>query len=95
MQVLLNNLSPLLIHTITDNNQGNITKYNWLSMWSQHSCPCCSYGLLRHMGRDGIYWRCSHCYQEMPVWEISKCRNSYVSLHEFQNKHLDKIWQLS
>lgn len=34
---------------------------------SQHTCPCCSYTLLRHIRWGGIYWRCSHCYQEMPI----------------------------
>ncbi|PSB00771.1 hypothetical protein C7B64_21820 [Merismopedia glauca CCAP 1448/3] len=38
------------------------------SMTNQHSCPCCSYTLLRHIRLSGLYWRCSHCYQEMPAW---------------------------
>ncbi|BAY42803.1 pentapeptide repeat protein [Scytonema sp. HK-05] len=70
MQALLKESSQLLTHSITDNNQGNTTTYTWLPMWSQHRCPCCSYGLLRHMSVGGIYWRCSHCYQEMPVWDL-------------------------
>lgn len=39
-------------------------------MMSKHNCPCCSYTLLRHIRLGGLYWRCSHCYQEMPVSEI-------------------------
>ncbi len=35
---------------------------------TQHRCPCCSYVLLRHIRLSGVYWRCSHCYAEMPAW---------------------------
>ncbi|MBL1179116.1 MAG: hypothetical protein FWK01_29330 [Pantanalinema sp. GBBB05] len=38
------------------------------SMQAQHTCPCCSYILLRHIDSKGLYWRCSHCYEEMPAW---------------------------
>lgn len=37
------------------------------SMSDRHSCLCCSNTLLRHIRIGGIYWRCNHCYQEMPV----------------------------
>ncbi|MBE9229861.1 hypothetical protein IQ264_31140 [Phormidium sp. LEGE 05292] len=37
------------------------------SMSDRHTCLCCSNTLLRHIRSGGIYWRCSHCYQEMPV----------------------------
>lgn len=30
-------------------------------------CPCCSEVLLRHARHAGIYWFCTHCWQEMPV----------------------------
>ncbi len=40
---------------------------NSIPIMSRHTCPCCSYMLLRHIRRGAIYWRCSHCYQEMPV----------------------------
>ncbi len=29
-------------------------------------CPCCAGNLLRHVRHGGIYWFCSHCWQEMP-----------------------------
>lgn len=29
-------------------------------------CPCCSGGLLRHVGRHGVYWYCLNCRQSMP-----------------------------
>lgn len=29
-------------------------------------CPCCSGQLLRHARHSGVYWFCSHCWQEMP-----------------------------
>ncbi len=37
-------------------------------MLSNSTCPSCSYTLLRHISLRGIYWRCSHCYQEMPTF---------------------------
>ncbi|MFB2935876.1 hypothetical protein ACE1B6_11540 [Aerosakkonemataceae cyanobacterium BLCC-F154] len=37
------------------------------SMHEHHTCLCCSNILLRHIRIGGIYWRCSHCYQEMPI----------------------------
>lgn len=30
------------------------------------TCPCCSNRLLRHARHTGVYWFCSHCWQEMP-----------------------------
>jgi ribosomal protein L37AE/L43A len=37
------------------------------AMAGRHTCPCCCSTLLRHMRSGEIYWRCSSCYQEMPV----------------------------
>ncbi len=31
-----------------------------------NACPCCSTQLLRHARHNGVYWFCSHCWQEMP-----------------------------
>ncbi|MBD2040351.1 hypothetical protein [Microcoleus sp. FACHB-672] len=31
-----------------------------------NACPCCSNQLLRHARNNGVYWFCSHCWQEMP-----------------------------
>jgi len=39
------------------------------SMNSRQICLCCSNPLLRHIGLGKLYWRCSHCYQSMPVME--------------------------
>ena len=33
----------------------------------KHTCPCCSSTLLRHIRLGSIHWRCSQCYQEMPI----------------------------
>lgn len=38
-----------------------------LTLKGKHICPCCSYSLLRHIRSGRIYWRCSHCSQEMPI----------------------------
>ncbi|WP_250124445.1 pentapeptide repeat-containing protein [Chroococcidiopsis sp. CCMEE 29] len=40
------------------------------SMMSRHTYLCCSDTLLRHFRFGELYWRCSHCYQDMPVAEI-------------------------
>ncbi|HEY9727842.1 MAG TPA: hypothetical protein V6D50_15440 [Chroococcales cyanobacterium] len=29
------------------------------------SCPCCGNALLRHARRNGVYWYCTSCHQEM------------------------------
>jgi hypothetical protein len=47
----------------------------------RHTCPCCSYTLLRHIDSQGIYWRCSHCYQEMPVLEDEIEKRYFFSIH--------------
>ncbi len=70
MQVLLKRSSQALTHPTIGNSQGNTAIYIWQSMMSKHTCPCCSYTLLRHIRLGGIYWRCSHCYQEMPVYTL-------------------------
>lgn len=35
-------------------------------------CPCCSEPLLRHFRHGGVYWFCTHCWQEMPTLEAQK-----------------------
>jgi hypothetical protein len=30
-----------------------------------NSCPCCGNALLRHARRNGVYWFCTSCHQEM------------------------------
>ncbi len=39
------------------------------SMMNTHTCPCCSYTLLRHVRPGELYWHCNHCHAEMPVIE--------------------------
>lgn len=75
MQATSNKFNQLATHTIIDRNQGNTTTYSYQSVRNYYNCPCCSYRLLRHIRSDGIYWLCSHCYQEMPVWDIDKAIN--------------------
>lgn len=76
MQVLLNKPLQSLARNATGNSQECIAVYTGQSRLSKSTCPCCSYILLRHIDLEGIYWRCSHCYQEMPV---------YQSLHSDRN----------
>lgn len=67
MQALLNRSSQALTHPKTGNSQNNTAIYTRRSIMRKHTCPCCSCTLLRHIRLSGIYWRCSYCYQEMPV----------------------------
>ncbi|WP_016872797.1 hypothetical protein ACF3DV_10395 [Chlorogloeopsis fritschii PCC 9212] len=69
MQVLLNKSLQALTPSLTGRREENTAIYTWHLMRIKHTCPCCSYTLLRHIDLKGIYWRCSHCYQEMPVYQ--------------------------
>ena len=66
MPTLLKSL-PVLTQSKTVKVYSNIALDNSIPIMNRHTCPCCSYTLLRHIRCGGIYWRCSHCYQEMPV----------------------------
>ncbi|BAU66358.1 pentapeptide repeat protein [Stanieria sp. NIES-3757] len=68
MPNLLNRFSQKLAYPKTGKSQDDAVVYPRYSMMSQHTCPCCSYLLLRHLRLGGLYWRCSHCYQEMPAF---------------------------
>ncbi|MCW5316873.1 hypothetical protein GTQ43_24560 [Nostoc sp. KVJ3] len=35
-------------------------------------CPCCSNLLLEHIRGTESYWFCRHCWQEMPVYNLSE-----------------------
>ncbi|AFZ34085.1 pentapeptide repeat protein [Stanieria cyanosphaera PCC 7437] len=67
MPNLLNRFSQQLAPPKTGSNQRKAAIYANYSMTSQQICPCCSYTLLRHLRLGGLYWHCSHCYQEMPA----------------------------
>ncbi|NJK48138.1 hypothetical protein HC931_08090 [Candidatus Gracilibacteria bacterium] len=67
MQVLLNRFSQDLTRFKTISKESKAIHTQFL-MLSKHICPCCSYTLLRHIRLGGLYWCCSHCHQEMPVF---------------------------
>ncbi|ARV62175.1 hypothetical protein BZZ01_29255 [Nostocales cyanobacterium HT-58-2] len=71
MQLLLNKSLQGLTSSASRSCQENTAIHIYQPMISKHTCPCCSYTLLRHIDLKGIYWRCSHCYQEMPVYQPS------------------------
>jgi ribosomal protein L37AE/L43A len=66
MLILLTGFSQGLARPKTENTEST-AMHTRQPMMSKHACPCCSYTLLRHLRLGGLYWRCSHCYQEMPV----------------------------
>jgi ribosomal protein L37AE/L43A len=59
----------LMIHRnfIPGRSQDDISTKISQSMKEKYSCPCCSNTLLRHIRSGVVYWRCSYCYQEMPI----------------------------
>jgi ribosomal protein L37AE/L43A len=52
---------------ITDYSRDHISIKISQSMKEKYSCPYCSNALLRHIRSGVLYWRCSSCYQEMPI----------------------------
>jgi len=54
-------------HLVRDCSQQFISRTLIQSSMDRHLCPCCSTVLLRHIRSEGIYWRCSYCYQKMPI----------------------------
>lgn len=53
--------------TMDSNSKSNPRKGDQ-SMSNRHICPSCSYTLLRHIDVDGVYWYCSHCHEEIPIY---------------------------
>ncbi|MBD2606422.1 hypothetical protein H6G81_18265 [Scytonema hofmannii FACHB-248] len=62
-----NQLSDWLIPICT---QGTASMTLKQSMKGRHTCLCCSGVLLRHMRSQGVYWRCSRCHEEMPIYKV-------------------------
>jgi ribosomal protein L37AE/L43A len=66
-------------------------------MINQHSCPCCSQPLLRHISYKKIYWFCSQCHQEMPdIENIVKTKlesQHWISSQMTQPSQLEERWQ--
>lgn len=74
MKTLLKKPLQVLTHLTTGHRLWKANSIMDFSMMSHHTCPCCSYTLLRHIRLGGLYWRCSHCYQEMPAWRRDRVR---------------------
>ncbi|MEB3274545.1 MAG: hypothetical protein ACO4AI_14270 [Prochlorothrix sp.] len=52
-------------------------------MLPPQTCPYCSHRLLRHVSAKGLYWRCSHCREEL------------TSLSPTLESHLESQFQAS
>ena len=50
------------------------------------NCPCCSRRLLRCVRKEGIYWFCLHCHQEMP--DLSAVADNE---HQLELEHLCQL----
>ncbi|WP_146141041.1 hypothetical protein [Stenomitos frigidus] len=65
---LINDPNPFSKHLMPDRNQQLLFDTTIKrSMQKRHYCLLCSTVLLRHMRAGGLYWRCSHCHEEMPI----------------------------
>ncbi len=44
-----------------------------------NSCPCCDSPLLRHFRQGGVYWFCTSCWQEVPLFAVGQTARAEVS----------------
>lgn len=74
--------STTLDRLVPEKNQNSSLIRIVQSMNSRQICLCCSNPLLRHVGLGKLYWRCSHCYQSMPVMDDAKEMSLFVTYEE-------------
>lgn len=36
------------------------------------TCPCCGNSLLRHVRHSKVYWFCTSCWQEVPLFAVGQ-----------------------
>lgn len=41
-------------------------------MLKTQTCPCCGDSLLRHVRHGKLYWFCTSCWQEVPIFAVSQ-----------------------
>jgi len=72
-RILTNSVRAFALHPI-DGDQANAAAPLTLeqSMTRQHTCPCCSYPLLRHIRSGEVSWECDHCYTSVGVYVRSQ-----------------------
>lgn len=47
-----------------------------------NSCPCCGDSLLRHVRPGGVYWFCTSCWQEVPLFAVSQAPRAEAAKRE-------------
>ncbi|HEY9744025.1 MAG TPA: hypothetical protein V6C90_26345 [Coleofasciculaceae cyanobacterium] len=47
-----------------------------------NSCPCCGDALLRHARRNGVYWFCTSCHQEMMPLTACQLSTAFDSMKQ-------------
>jgi ribosomal protein L37AE/L43A len=67
METLLTHLVQPFIRSPVSPNPKTAISTLGKTMTDRHTCLCCSGVLLRHVRSGKLYWRCNHCYQDMPV----------------------------
>jgi ribosomal protein L37AE/L43A len=43
------------------------------------TCPCCSNSLLRHVRQGKLYWFCTSCWQEVPLFAVGQTARAEAS----------------
>ncbi len=43
------------------------------------TCPCCSNSLLRHVRQGRLYWFCTSCWQEVPLFAVGQTARTEAS----------------
>ena len=43
------------------------------------ACPCCNNSLLRHVRQGKLYWFCTSCWQEVPIFAVSQTTRTETS----------------
>lgn len=68
-KILANSVRAFDLHPM-NGDQANATAPFTLeqSMTHKHTCPCCSYPVLRHIRSGEVSWKCAHCYTDVGVY---------------------------
>lgn len=102
-KIQANSVRAFALHPI-DGDQANAVAPLMLeqSMRHRHTCPCCSYPLLRHIRSGEVSWDCDHCYTSVGVYvrsqptvkprKQSKQRPIIISLSKRSNKRRNLLF---
>jgi ribosomal protein L37AE/L43A len=55
-----------------------------------NNCPCCDSVLLRHARREGVYWFCTSCHQEMVPLSVGQL-STYLEPVKRRSRALEAV----